>query len=140
MSRPTLTIKGLEEFKQFASQLRDTHRAEAEAIVLSAANQARAETFVAYPSKSGSLRAGLMVTLEKTGSAIKAVLSSLSDHAAEYEKGSKRRSTKRGWDRGVMPRATEGRAMIPIVRKWRARMRDDLVEMVERAGFKIDHR
>lgn len=132
-----LTIKGLVEFQEAMSHLPEHLTDEANNIVHDAATGAFGETFVGYPRKSGKLRQGLTIETHRTRTTAKVIVKSTAEHASDYEKGTTERTTRKGWKRGQMPPAQPGHAMIPIARRWRARMVEDLIAMVERAGFTI---
>lgn len=136
-----LTIKGLVEFQEAMSHLPEHLTDEAANIVHDAATGAMGETYVGYPrGKTGGLRGGLTLETHRTRTTSKVIVKSTSDHASDYEKGTAERATRKGWNRGRMPAPRPGTAMIPIVRRWRARMVEDLIAMVERAGFTIERR
>lgn len=132
-----LTIKGLVEFQEAMSHLPQHLTDEAETIVHDAARGAMGETYNGYPNKTGTLRGGLRLETHRTRTSAKVIVKSTAGYAGDFEHGTEDRRTRRGWERGKMPAAQPGHAMIPIAQRWRARMLDNLIAMVERAGFTV---
>ena len=66
-----------------------------------------------------------------------AKVSSRAPHAFIFEKGTRRRITNRGWNRGSMPAAPEEQAFIPAVVRARANLTTQLVAMLEREGLLV---
>jgi hypothetical protein len=81
------------------------HRLQAE-VHQSARDQANlVGTVVAahYPVKTGNLRSHVTVKDESYGDALTFRVRTLARHSHLYEKGTKARRTRQGWNRGVMP-------------------------------------
>lgn len=100
---------------------------EASKIVEAHANSAAVEIRGAYPVREGGLRNGVKVVV---GSALVRRVLSVARHAHLYERGSVRRITGSGANRGTMPAAN---VFIPRVIRARARMVGALIALVERS-------
>ena len=129
---------GLEELKAALRQMPAALAQEGSAIVYAHARSAQQDIVAGYPSVTGRLRGGVRVTLEANARfGAGAVLKSAAPHAHLYEFGTKRRQTKRGWNRGVMPKAPLDKQAIPKIIRWRVRMYSQLAAMLERHGLKV---
>lgn len=96
-------------------------------IVPAHANSAAVDIRSSYPVVEGNLRDG--VTVEDRGPLVKQVVNK-APHAHIYERGTVARYThSTGAGRGTMP---AGNKFIPRAIKWRARMNEQLVNMVRR--------
>ena len=121
-----------EGFKGMAALLADlqalgpTVSREAGNIIQATTNSMALDVKSSYPSDDGDLRKG--VVIDDRGPLVKRVRSR-AKHAHIFERGTVRRRTHTGADRGTMP---PGNVFVPRAIKWRARMVDQLVNMVER--------
>jgi hypothetical protein len=122
------------------TELQDTLKAlpagiekDAAQIVQQAASDASRQIAQAYPlGKTGNLRKGISVVGTRGGGAQRAIVRSAAPHAHLFEYGTKQRQTKKGANRGAMPKAPTNEAMIPIIVRVRNRMRQQLTDMVVR--------
>ena len=134
-----LSLVGLQELRQALQKLPEELTREAAGIVEEAANDAKRQVYLSYPTKTGNLRKGLRVT-QNAGRRFgtTAVLKSASPHASIFEFGTERRTTNKGANRGRMPEATEAEAFIPKAIRARRKMIRQLIELVRRAGFTVN--
>jgi hypothetical protein len=130
----SLQIKGLDalmaDLARVPGELRDDTAPRVEA----AATEAEATIRAAYPERTGELKAGLRHGVQTTASGTRAWLVNISTHAAIWEYGTEIRHTSLGQNRGRMP---AGKVFVPTVVRERREMVKDLIQTVERAGFKV---
>lgn len=150
-----LKWEGLEDFRRALRSLPDDLKNEAAGIVEAAAEDAKKAAYFAYPTGptrtvkrrrkgvttsvtrvGGNLKKGLRV-LHNAGRRFgtESIVKSTAKHAHLFEFGTGRRITNKGANRGVMPKAPENEAFIPIAIRIRRRMTKQLIELVRRAGF-----
>jgi Bacteriophage HK97-gp10, putative tail-component len=128
---------GMEEFKQALRNLPEHLTTEAAEIVVSAAEGAGTTVQTNYPSRTGNLKRGVRVTRKQDKVSVSARVESRASHATIFEKGTRTRRTNRGWNRGRMPAAPSGEAMIPTVIRARQAMLLRLIALLEREGFLV---
>jgi hypothetical protein len=129
---------GLESFRAELRKLPEHLAEEAGVIVLAHAAEAERLVETAYPTgPTGNLKRGVKLTTESTRLAAVGTVKSTAPHAHLFERGTQRRQTKKGANRGVMPVAPHSQQMIPIIVSVRRRMVMALMTLVERAGFTI---
>ena len=134
----TLTFTGLTELRNALRVLPETLTDDAEAIVRAHADLAEAQVIQRYPvGPTGHLRGRVYVSQAGTGTSTTATLRSAAPHAHLYERGTKTRRTRRGANRGRMPRASRETAFVPAVIPIRARMVRALIDLVRQAGFTV---
>ena len=139
MSNNRFEWQGLTELRSALRELPDDLARDAGPIVAEAAEGAQRDTQIAYPSRTGNLRAGVKVDQQvssRFGAAAR--VKSTAPHANIFERGTGPRQTRQGWNRGRMPEAPEHQKMIPIVIKHRRRMFEGLKDLVRRAGFLVE--
>jgi hypothetical protein len=146
--------EGLDELRTALRNLPEDLATQAASVVRAAADQAAMETRIAYPVRQTGLYPGPTrksswfppgvlrgrVTVEdKSGQfSAKFKARSLAPHANLYENGGKFvRRNKKGANRGQMPAAPIEDRMIPKVIRIRARMVQQLIEIVKAAGFEV---
>jgi hypothetical protein len=130
----SLQIKGVDELtaalQRVPGELREDTAPEVEAAAVEAETAIRA----AYPVRTGALKAGLRHEVETTAYGTRARLVNDAPHAAIWEYGTEIRHTDLGQNRGRMP---AGMVFVPAVVRERRAMVKDLIQVVERAGFKV---
>jgi hypothetical protein len=108
---------------------------EAGGIVAGHAGLAAAKVVAAYPVHTGNLKKGVTVTRESFGLTVMSKVKSTAPHAYIFENGTNApRRTEKGWNRGKMP---PGNVFLPITLREKAALRQDMIALVERAGFKV---
>jgi len=128
----------MKELREALRRLPEELTGEAGHIVEGIANGAASEIRRAYPSRSGRLIGGVVVTKFERGKvAAGAIVKSSAPHAHLFEFGTSSRRTGRGWNRGQMPDAPESERMVPIVVKARRRMYSLLADLLRRTGFVV---
>lgn len=131
-------LEGLAEFRAALRALPDDLKHEAEGIVVQHATQAEQDTQAGYPTgPTGNLKRGMRVDVERSAFGVSARVRSTARHATIFEKGTNRRQTADGADRGRMPPAAREEAFIPKVILQRRRMVEALIGLVQRAGFVV---
>lgn len=129
--------QGLSEFKQALQNLPEHLTDEASEIVISAAKGAASTVQSNYPRRTGNLKRGVKVTTQRDKASVSARVISGAPHSIIYEKGTRRRRTDKGWNRGAMPPAPTGRAMIPTVIRARELMVQRLIDLLQREGLLV---
>lgn len=133
-------IEGLEELRQALQNLPAELAGEAATIVDQAAARTEARLLANYPDgDSGNLKGGVSreSTLEAAGA--RAVVRSKSPHAHLWEFGTQNRQTRAGWARGQAP-SHRPEGLVTIADEERARMNDELVALLARAGLEVSGR
>jgi hypothetical protein len=131
-------LQGFADFRAALRALPEDLAHEGSDIVVAHATEAQREIRGGYPQgPTGNLRRGVTLDVDRNAFGTVATVKSHAQHAHLYEAGTKRRTTRSGANRGVMPPAPEGNRMIPKVIRIRARMRQALIELVKRAGFTV---
>lgn len=131
-------LQGISELRAALRALPDDLAEEAGAIVVDHATEAKRETEQGYPNGStGNLRRGVTLSVQKNAFGTTATVKSNAKHVHIFERGTVRRQTRRGANRGRMPQARTSQQMIPKAIQIRARMRQALIELVKRAGFQV---
>lgn len=135
----TLRFDGMAEFRAALRRLPEDLAVEASGIVKATAEGVAAQVKGNYPTgRTGNLVRGVTVTHFENGKvAAGAVVKSTAKHAFIFERGTKPRKTSRGFNRGQMPEAPESQRMIPVVVRFRRRMVDQLIAMMERHGLTV---
>lgn len=132
-------INGLPSLRQALQQLPQELAQEAHAIVQAHAEGAARDIQQGYPEgPTGNLRRGVttQVNMSRFGGA--AVVRSRARHSTIFEKGTGRRQTARGWNRGVMPAASRDQQMVPKAIEWRRRMNRALIDLLRRNGLEVN--
>lgn len=135
----SLVITGMTEFRNALRHIPDELASEAVDIVTATAEGAAQEIRAAYPEgPTGNLKRRVKVERAESRFGAAAIVRSQARHAHLYEWGTKRRQNRHGANRGQMPKAQAGTAMIPIAQRARSRMLRALVALVRRAGFEVE--
>lgn len=135
----SLKFDGLTELRAALRKLPEDLAGEASHIVEGIANGAAADIRRVYPSHTGRLIGGVVVTHFEHGKvAAGAIVKSGAPHSHLFEYGTKARRTGKGANRGTMPKAPESERMVPIVVRARKRMYAQLTDLLRRAGFVIE--
>lgn len=127
---------GLAEFKADLHALPADCVEEANGIVLTHAESAKQQIVAAYPfGPTGNLKRGVTMRRDFSQQIASATVKSGARHAHIFERGSRQRRTRQGWNRGRMPEAPFTQRMIPIVIRVRRQMVNALIAMLERKGL-----
>ncbi|HXU02436.1 MAG TPA: hypothetical protein VN903_15840 [Polyangia bacterium] len=94
---------GLDSFMQELQVLAADLTAEANAIMIASAEEARTAIAAAYPYHTGALRAGLVLRPARGTLIAGAALVQTAPHGWIYEKGTQARTNRAGANRGRMP-------------------------------------
>lgn len=134
-----LNFEGMNELRTALQNLPDDLAAEAEGIVTATAQDAKSSIQQGYPvGPTGNLQKRVtMASNAAHRAASVAIVKSAAPHAWIFEKGTRNRITRKGARRGRMPQAPESERMLPKVIRLRARMTNQLIEVVRRAGFEV---
>ena len=134
-----LRLEGLAELRAALKRLPRELVAEAQAIVVSHAEDARRQMDARYAQHewTGNLRRGLTLSVEVSQFGVVAVLRNRAPHAYWAENGTQIRRTSKGVSRGAMPPI---RVFIPIAMQMRRRLEAALTHLVERAGLVVSSR
>ncbi len=127
---------GLQELRRALRDLPQELTDEAQDIVQARAERVAQDTKTSYPERTGNLTRGVRISRRQGGRfGARVEVRSTAPHSHMYEQGTKRRSTRAGANRGVMPAAN---ILIPIAIRQRRAMYEDLIAVVRRAGFRVD--
>jgi hypothetical protein len=129
MPNNKLEMHGLEELREALRRLPEELAREAEDIIDNRGELAMAEIIQSYPRRTGNLRKGVRIrNIAGRGRRV----TSNAFHAHLYERGTKLRRTKRGWNRGRMPARP---TVVPVAIRHRRLMEQELVDLLVRHGF-----
>jgi hypothetical protein len=135
MASVRLSFDGLSDLIAALKALPDALAAEAGKDVHDAANRAAEEVIAAYPEVTGNLKQHVKVVTKNAGRyGVVAQVRSTAKHADLYEFGTQARHTALGYNRGTMPPAKK---FVPIMARYRRRMQDRLIKVVEAEGFTV---
>lgn len=132
-----VVFEGLEELKRALAGMSDEMRQEAMGYVREATDGAAADLASAYDAAhqvTGRMRRGVRTEYPSSTVAIGVVKNTAKD-AHLYEFGTQVRRTATGANRGAAPPHPTA---IPIYRRRRQRMNQQLVDMVRRRGFEVN--
>jgi len=131
-----LKITGLAELREALKSLPAELTREGGTIVLTAANATAQQVVAAYPTgPTGNLKRGVSVETRSDAVSAVAIVRNKARHAYIFERGTGPRRWKRnGKNTGSMPK---GGVFIPTAMEHRRRMLNSLIDLVERAGFKV---
>ena len=139
MGNVRLQMDGLSELRAALRRLPEELTAEADAIIQAQAGYAQQQIVAAYPQgPTGNLKHGVTVNKESSRFGVRAIVRSRARHSHLFEFGTAPRRTKKGANRGSMPKAPESERMIPIVVRRRRAMVQALIELVRKAGFSVE--
>ncbi len=153
-----LSLEGFNELRAALQSLPEDLANEARDIVSQTAQDARSEIQNGYPIRTTNLHPGpkrkskwfppgnlksRVTVLNNAGNraTTKSIVKSNAPHSWLFNEGWTKgynRSNSKGANRGRMPKPTPDKAMIPKVIRLRARMVNQLVELVRRAGFEVN--
>lgn len=134
----TVQMEGLGDFVAQLRRLPDDLAREADVIVEATARDMARRAQAAYPEgPTGNLRRGVTVELNSSRWGTSALVRGRAKHATIFERGTKRRQTSQGGNRGAMPAASREQAFVPKAIMARRRMVAALVGLVRRAGFEV---
>lgn len=135
MANNKLVFEGLFELRDALRQLPAALTAEASAIVVDAANGAKADIVNDYPARTGELKSKVSVTVQAAGTlAVVAIVKNTSPLANIFENGTQARHTSLGANRGSMP---PGHVFIPNVARRRRQMYEKLKELLRSQGLVV---
>jgi len=136
MSRVRFTFVGLAELRAALLTLPQALTDEARGIVQAHGTKAATAITQAYGghAKSGNLARRVKTRTASTGDRFNVTLEvvSAAPHSVIYERGTIDRKTKKGWERGTMPK---GRVFIPTMIRERYAMYGDLKRLLIRHGL-----
>lgn len=133
-----MQMEGLKEFRVELKKLPAELVADSAAVVFAHAEDAQRQIAAGYPQgPTGNLKAGVTVERQQGNRRVFARVRSRAAHSHIFEKGTKVRTTREGWNRGRMPPAPESARMIPKVIRLRRRMELVLMGLLERYGFLV---
>lgn len=129
-------IRGRDEFLQALRSLPDEMREEGAQMVEARAREANGTITAEYEAarESGNLVNHQKIEIEHTPAGTIARIKNTAKHAHIYENGTQIRKTKAGANRGSMPPA---HVFIPNVIRSRRSLTEDLVGLLQRAGFAV---
>lgn len=91
-----------------------------------------------YPEgPTGNLKRGVTTEINRSKFYSAGIVKSRAKHAFIFEKGTQRRQTAQGYNRGAMPEASEAERAIPKFIRARLSMMRALKDIVRRAGFEV---
>jgi Bacteriophage HK97-gp10, putative tail-component len=127
--KATIEITGLDEFIRTLRDLPEDLTREAGIYATRTAEECANQIGASYAvGPTGNLKAGVGFSERKQTAVATAIVRSRAPHAHLYEFGATRK------DRGIMPAA---RVFVPTIVAGRSRLFDQLVRLVERAGFEV---
>lgn len=131
-----LVLDGMDDFRAALRLLPPHLRDDGADIVETAANWAEREIGAVYRehAETGNLAEHLKLEVRQNDFGTSATLRSTAKHAHLFEDGSAVRKNKRGANRGFMPGFN---VFVPEVIRRRTWMNDQLVRLLERAGFEV---
>lgn len=131
-----LELDGMDDFRAALRQLPPHLRDDGSEIVQTAAEWAEKEIAAVYREhkESGNLLDHLKLETKENDFGTSAVLKSTAKHAHIFEDGTAVRKTKSGANRGFMPGFN---VFVPTVIRKRNWMHDQLIKLLERAGFEV---
>lgn len=133
-----LEMQGLSELRQALQNLPEDLTDEASTIVEQHALEAEHQIVEGYPERSGRLRRGVRRDHYRGRFTTHWIVRSRAPHSHLFERGTARRQTAKGANRGSMPAAPEAQRMVPKVIRRRRAMVEALKDLVRRVGFKVD--
>jgi hypothetical protein len=135
----SLKFDGMAELRAALHRMPEELANEARDIIGEIAYSAAGDIRSAYPSRTGNLIRGVVVTrVEKGKLTAGAVVKSGAPHAHLFEYGTSTRHNRKGANRGAMPKPPEQQRMIPIIQRARRRMYALLADMLRRHGFLVE--
>lgn len=138
MSAAKVELIGMAQFRAALRQLPEELSAEAGAIVEAHTIEAARQVQAGYPQgPTGNLRRGVTSKVEHSRFGGSGEVKSRAKHASIFERGTVRRQTRTGANRGSMPKPPVEQRFIPKVIRLRSRMTRQLIALVERAGFVV---
>jgi hypothetical protein len=130
-----LKLDGVDAARAWFRALAAGLATEATAILDAAAADAASAIVAGYPSRSGSLRAGVYVDKPATPTAVAQTrVNNRLPLAYLFEIGTQARHNSLGANRGAMP---AGHVFIPVMARTRRRVTAQLVALVEHAGLDV---
>jgi hypothetical protein len=130
-----INFEGLDELRDGLARLPHDLATKAALVVRQTAEQVGQEVVANYPIRSGNLRRGVRVTVEGSNVSTRGVVRSASPHAHLFEKGTGRRTTTKGANRGQMPKGPTDALVGPRASRARRHMEEQLIEVIHEAGL-----
>lgn len=125
-------------FRDALRRLPSELKHEADVVVEAHATEAARTVRDGYPEgPTGNLKRGVTTEINRSKFFSAGIVRSRAKHASMFERGTQRRQTATGQNRGVMPSANASEAAIPKFIRIRARMTSALIDIVRRAGFEV---
>lgn len=139
MSTARVELVNIASFRDALRRLPAELQQEADAVVEAHALEAARAVQSAYPEgPTGNLKRGVTTEINRSRFFSAGIVKSRAKHAFIFEKGTQRRQTAKGFNRGAMPEAKESEQAIPKFIRIRARMTRALIDVVRRAGLEVD--
>lgn len=131
-------LVNLASFREALRRLPAELQQEADAIVEAHALEAARTVQAGYPQgPTGNLKRGVTTEVNRSKFFVAGIVRSRAKHAFIFEKGTQRRQTAKGFNRGAMPEANEAERAIPKFIRIRLRMMRALKDVVRQAGFEV---
>ncbi len=130
-----INLDGMNELREGLSRLPQELTAKAALVVSATAQQVGQELQANYPRKTGALKRGVRVTIEGSSVSTRGIVRSAAPHAHLFEHGTARRLTRKGANRGVMPKGPTDELLGPRAGRARRHMVDQLIAIVREAGL-----
>lgn len=131
-------LLNIASFRDALRRLPEELQQEADVVVEAHAMEAARAVQQGYPEgPTGNLKRGVTTEINRSKFYAAGIVKSRAKHAFIFEKGTQRRQTAKGYNRGAMPEASEPERAIPKFIRIRARMTRALVDVVRRAGFEV---
>ncbi len=134
-----LSLDGMADLISALTKIPEQAKEQSTVIVLRYANTEKNETINGYPRVSGNLRDHVTVSSSvSAGVSVTAKVKSTAHHAWLFEHGTEGKIRYyKGASRGAMPAAQPSQQMIPKAIRLRARMVNELVDLVKTLGFEV---
>lgn len=134
-----LLFEGMNELRDALQALPADLAQKAGLVVQATARQVAEEVVTNYPrGKTGNLKSGVRVTVEGSAVSVRGIVKSTAPHAHLFEYGTARRQTQSGANRGVMPKGPTDELVGVRAGRARKRMVEQLIAIVQEAGFTVD--
>jgi hypothetical protein len=131
------TLDGVAVERRKFTQLPSFLAARAQAALEARASTVAAAIAAAYPVVSGGLQGGVVVRSQPRKTKARVLIVHKLRRAAAYEKGTKFRKTKKGWNRGQVPRVEPGRNFIPKIMQARIDLVPRIAAIMRAEGLTV---
>jgi hypothetical protein len=132
------TLEGVAVERRKFTQLPSFLAARAQAALEARASTVAASIAAAYPvGKTGGLQSGVIVRSQPRKTKARVLIVHKLRRALAYEKGTKFRKTKKGWNRGQIPRVEPGRNFIPKIMQARIDLVPRIAAIMRAEGLTV---